>query len=382
MKTRLVALLAMAIVVPGCFDDSPSPSSTFVPGSDTILKAARLSGRQEVPPNPSAATGEATVVVGLDRSSLRITVTFTGLVDTTDAHIHVGEPGADGPIILPLASGGYASPLVATLTQESFTPQASAGVTSFSQAIDAVLQGRTYVNLHTAAFPDGEIRGQVGPTTMIAQLDGLQEVPPVPTTAFGSMSLTLNNDQTMMSVSLDVAGLSHLTAAHIHAAPGQVDGPIIFPLAEGDLFAPLSRSLTEADLTPQPSAGVTTFPEAVDAVLSGNTYANVHTALYPDGEIRGQILSVQRAPPAPTTVPPTTPTTVTPPIPGYPNTGTTSLGIPTQGFPNTGMTTPSTFNPGIVTPGSPTGTTVTTGTTTTTPVVTGPFYSDSSALRR
>ena len=376
MKTRLAAFLIVAIVIPGCFSDTPRGNTTFAPGNQTILRAVRLSSRQEVPPNAGAGVGDATVLIDPSRMIVTVTVNFTGLVDTTDAHIHVGGLGFDGPIILPLAAGGYTSPLVVTLTQDNLTPQISQGVTTFSDAVNAMLEGRTYINLHTAAFPEGEIRSQVGPVTMLAQLDGAQEVPPVVTNATGSMSLTLNNDQTAMTFSLDVSGLSNITEAHIHAAPGQVDGPIIFPLIEGNFFSPLSGTLTEADLTPQPSAGVSTFPDAVDAVLSGNTYANVHTKIYLGGEIRGQILGFVSPPPPPPlpTAPP--PITVAP-VPGYPNTVGTILGTPSQGFPNSGVTTPSTLNPGLSVQGSPGVGTANPGTTTTTspPSVTiiGPY---------
>jgi hypothetical protein len=365
MKTRLAAFLIVAIVVPGCFRDTPRPNTTFAPGNETTLKAARLSGRQEVPPNASAGTADATVVIDPSRMIVTVTVNFTGLVDTTDAHIHVGGVGQDGPIILPLASGGFTSPLVVSVTQDDFTPQTGQGVATFADALNAIQQGRTYVNLHTTAFPEGEIRGQVGPVTMLAQLDGQQEVPPVVTTATGSMSLTLNNDQSAMTFSLDATGLSNLTEAHIHAGAVGVDGPIIFPLAAGAFTFPLTGTLTEADLTPQP--GVTTFPEAVDAVLSGLTYANIHTALYPDGEIRGQILPFLPTNPPPAPVPPiTTPPTTITSIPGYPNTATTSLGIPSQGFPNTGVVVPSSQSPGLTTPGFSNAATTTTGTATST----------------
>lgn len=315
MKFRLPALILVAIAVPACLSSEPRGTTTFVPGGSTTLKAVMLSGRQEVPPVGSSASGNATLQIDPGRMFVTVTVEFSGLTNPTEAHIHLGEVGVDGPILFPLASGPYTSPLVVTLSQADLAILAPQGSLTFSDAVDAILEGRTYVNLHTAAFPDGEIRGQVGPVTMLAQLDGLQEVPPVVTAASGSMSLAISSDQSSMTFTLDVPNLPNLTEAHIHVAPAEVFGPILFTLATGPQPASISGTLTAADFTPQP--GAATFEEAIDAVLSGNTYVNVHTGIHPDGEIRGQILGyVTLAPPPVTGPPPTTvppPTTINPP---------------------------------------------------------------------
>ena len=49
-------------------------------------------------------------------------------------------------------------------------------------------------------------------------------------------------------------------------------------------------TLTAADFRPDPADGINTFQDAVDAMLSGNTYFNIHTVRFPMGEIRGQLL--------------------------------------------------------------------------------------------
>src|SRR5262249_3987625 len=50
-----------------------------------------------------------------------------------------------------------------------------------------------------------------------------------------------------------------------------------------------TTTLTAADFRPDPADGINTFQDAVNAMLSGNTYFNIHTTQYPGGEIRGQI---------------------------------------------------------------------------------------------
>lgn len=137
------------------------------------------------------------------------------------------------------------------------------------------------------------VEGTSSDASLRAALDGAQEVPPVPTAATGTAAFTLNPEGTQIAFFLDVAGLSGgATAAHIHlGAPGE-NGGVLFTLAAADFTGGagsggLDGALTEADFTPQ--GDVTTFAQAVAALYAGRTYVNVHTALNPEGEIRGQV---------------------------------------------------------------------------------------------
>ena len=110
---------------------------------------ATLAGAQEVPANTSAASGSSTVHVALDRS-VTGAVRYTGMVATM-AHLHEAPFGANGPVILPLVKTGdglFAVPANASLTPPQYA---------------SYLAGNLYVNVHSAAYPAGEIRAQLKP---------------------------------------------------------------------------------------------------------------------------------------------------------------------------------------------------------------------------
>lgn len=112
------------------------------------LKAA-LDGKAEVPPTASSATGTADLNYDAASKKLSWTVTYSGLSGpATAAHFHgPAEPGKNAGVAVPIPNAA-SSPVKgeATLTD--------------AQAAD-LLGGKYYINIHTAANPGGEIRGQV-----------------------------------------------------------------------------------------------------------------------------------------------------------------------------------------------------------------------------
>jgi hypothetical protein len=111
----------------------------------------------------------------------------------------------------------------------------------------------------------------------LANLNGLQEVPANSSTATGTASLVLSPDEKTATLSLNFTGLSsQQTNAHIHgpAAPG-ITAPPIFQLPSGQI--------SDHQI-------ILTVPQVQD-LKSGLHYVNVHSSMFPDGEIRGQFLS-------------------------------------------------------------------------------------------
>jgi uncharacterized repeat protein (TIGR01451 family) len=130
-------------------------------GANAPSLVAALGADQEVPPTASTATGTAAVTYNNVAHTFDVTVTVDGIApaDVTGFHIHRGAFGTNGPIIVDFAPGGVPiAPLTPTATGFTFTATGLA-LNPLHEA--ALLGGVTYVNVHTAANPDGAIRGQL-----------------------------------------------------------------------------------------------------------------------------------------------------------------------------------------------------------------------------
>ncbi|MES2760177.1 MAG: CHRD domain-containing protein [Pseudomonadota bacterium] len=156
---RLVwAAAAVALLLgAGCASKGETPAKatptamnpTPMPGAATAAPVLTLTAAQEVPPNPSSATGKSTIWIGADMM-VTGTVQVIGMTPTM-AHIHEAVMGANGPVILPFAKTG----------ENTFAPAPGAKLTAAQYA--SYQQGKLYVNVHSAAYPGGEVRVQLAP---------------------------------------------------------------------------------------------------------------------------------------------------------------------------------------------------------------------------
>ena len=124
--------------------------------------SAKLSGKDEVPSNESPSTGIAWVRIIGDKIAYEVNVTDMDKVNA--AHIHLGEPGKNGPIVLTLFKGGPTEQVNGTVGEANVTASNFEGPMIGKQVSDLVTamnNGTTYVNVHTTDFPNGEIRGEL-----------------------------------------------------------------------------------------------------------------------------------------------------------------------------------------------------------------------------
>src|SRR5262245_47115442 len=116
---------------------------------NTASLTARLSGASEVPPTQSNAKGNMQATLDKNTRVLTWTLQVSGLSGPpTGAHFHgPAAPGENAAVAAPITITGQ--------------PTDNGVVTLTASQMDDLLAGRWYVNVHTAANPDGEIRGQI-----------------------------------------------------------------------------------------------------------------------------------------------------------------------------------------------------------------------------
>jgi hypothetical protein len=185
MKNRLSVLaFSVLLVFAACQKqelemDSQEPASaeafqtdlkSMAAGKQAVLNfRAHLSGDQEVPPVETRATGQAIFQLSKDGTELSYRLIVANIENVTQAHIHLGPAGTNGPVVAwlypsgppPQLIPGRSSGVLATgvITADNLVgPLANA---SLSDLIDAMAAGNTYVNVHTSQFPPGEVRGQI-----------------------------------------------------------------------------------------------------------------------------------------------------------------------------------------------------------------------------
>jgi hypothetical protein len=260
---KITLLLAVAITLANYHYVSASFSSN-------LLFTAKLTGDQETPPVGTAGYGVATFILNATRDTLCVSVMVRDLSSAiTSAHIHLGNFGASGVSVFdltPYITGNkietrIASPL---LTQ---------------QMIATLIARQYYINVNTANYIDGEIRGQIELETnfhLKGDLSGTEVVPAVTTPAIGLAAVNLHKDYMYVGLKIQVTGLSGpITSAQLHTGALGSNGPIVALL---DSFVNGNSIVCEI--------GDSAF---IYDLIAGNVYLIISTSAYPDGEVRAQL---------------------------------------------------------------------------------------------
>jgi hypothetical protein len=281
-RLSLAVLSAFAVIyVASCGGGGGGGAPATTPITETFTATLTLAQEVPAPTIPAGATPSGSGSVTLDLTTKVFTGSFTttNVVSANLAHIHDGDIGVAGPVVVPLTqtpagSGIWVVPAGTTLTDAQ---------------IVRLRAGGYYVNVHTTLNPEGEIRGQLIPpgsaaTVFNATLTLAQEVPaptiPAGATPSGSGSVTLDPVTKTLTGSFTTTNVVSANLAHIHDGDISVAGPVIVPLTQtpagsGTWVVPAGTVLTDAQIA---------------RLRAGGYYVNVHTTLNPQGEIRGQLL--------------------------------------------------------------------------------------------
>lgn len=241
----------------------------------TVVRTASLTGAQENPANASTASGRGAVIVNPTTREISGGISFSGVTPTAGGHhIHQapsGSPTQNGGVIIGLALAPAGN--VATIPPGTVLTQAQYA---------ALLAGELYFNVHSAAYPGGEIRGQInargGVTAGLASLSGAQEVPANASAASGRGTIVFDSATREILIAYTTHDVVGNTVAHIHTGAPGVSGPanVVSLVAAG------ANAYTAANPT-------TLTAQNETDIQAGNTYFNVHSSTFSGGEIRGQI---------------------------------------------------------------------------------------------
>src|SRR5579872_1345395 len=245
--------------------DTTTSSAVNITVQNTTADAAAMTAAQMSPAPMSKASGMARLTASHESGTLTGSVRLEGLTAISVA-IHEGFAGASGPALITLTSGGSAGewtvPSGATLTAEQLT---------------AFSQGKLYVVAASAAYPGGEIRGQILPESVVVTFSPLArtaEARGVGANAGGVVATTVDRSARTLSVEINSTGVDDADAAQI------VDA------TSGRRLAALNKDSVDTghwstELTPIGEAELAGFQ-------SGQWQATIATAVDEQGALEGQ----------------------------------------------------------------------------------------------
>jgi hypothetical protein len=264
----LAAMLAAVAVGAGVSAVGASGSAQHA--SKLRVFRVTLAGENETPAGDPVATGSATIRVRPGTKRVCYTLTARDLPSrAVAAHIHRGAAGTPGGIVVPLR-----------------TPNANGTAKGCARASRALVRSIAahpstfYVNVHTAGFPGGAIRGQLaGQRTAVGTLFHLTFTGSGDPNGTGTAILRFRRDAQLVCYRLHVANITLPTiASHIHRGAAGTNGPVLIPLAAPDASGN--------------SSGCAAAPTAtIDEILANPAgfYVNVHTKDHPGGAVRAQL---------------------------------------------------------------------------------------------
>ena len=229
-----------------------------------------LSPAQIYPLPASKASGSATLTVNLVTGALSGKVMLSGITPT-GALVGEGFAGSTGTTLVTLAANG-------TTPTEWDVP---AGSLLTADVVTALLQGKLYVTVQSAAHPNGEIRGQILPSNVTVAwtaLTGSPEPTPVTIAASGVAATTVDATANTVSIHINSTGVDDATAANLDTGAISATGTLLVSLAKDSV----KMGHWFVELAPIKSTDVTNFTAA-------GWYANVITPAEMNGAIRGQI---------------------------------------------------------------------------------------------
>jgi len=167
----LWSFLIFALVFIDCDKDPTPPDDDPADPPDTSIShfEATLSGDNEVPPVVTSAQGKFMLLINKDSTGFVYRLEIENAIDIlseSGAHLHCGVEGVNGPIVIHLTGatpGGFDGSFGMSAERNTSDIVDTSCGDSILEFIRFMKSGNIYVNVHSTAWPGGEIRGQVVP---------------------------------------------------------------------------------------------------------------------------------------------------------------------------------------------------------------------------
>jgi hypothetical protein len=243
--------------------------------SANIMFKAALNGTQEIPSVDTKAVGSAWAVLSDDNTTLYYQVTYTQLSsEFITSNFQLGLPGVNGGFIREVQfNGNTASGSWSNLPDS---------------IIGALVGGQIYINVQSIKNPGGELRGQFslvnGPGFTISLNANQTGLSSDTSKATGTGWAFLYNNGSTLSYNITLDGLtSPIIFEHFHYGSPGINSGVAYDISNpgnsntGNSIIGSWTGLNRSDL---------------DSLIRNDIYVNIHTVIYQNGEIRGQVLKV------------------------------------------------------------------------------------------
>jgi uncharacterized protein (TIGR03437 family) len=299
--------------------------SVLAQTSETLYFQGQMLPSSEVPATDLAGTALGTVSAHVVKDSsgqilwgtveFLVDVKVTGTHTVTGLHVHPGNAGTNGPVVI---SSGLTTQEITGNTYLRYVtvipPSNTAGVTALRNMVQN--PGGHYINIHTSVFPGGAMRAQLQKAEFIAWgtlLSPQNETPALPLTAGSGRGVvyaivTRNPNGSVATGLVALIGFYNfgeqktITGFHIHEGAAGVAGPVTIssgipaqvptPASGIGAIAPITNPFGQVSLDMSVAAQARTINGMI-----GNPagyYMNIHTTEFPGGVIRGQLRLIER----------------------------------------------------------------------------------------
>ena len=279
----------------------------FTAHAQVVELRATITGSQEVPPSGSLGTGTAIMFYYPSSNTFDLMVSITGLSNAaTASHIHEAAAGSSGSVVSPNFGGDSAYTRSGTSLTGTFLSQRYTGNPG------ELLKGNAYYNLHTAAFPGGELRGQLAVRAgqsirLYSNMTVAQEQAAFPNVNlsglndFGAALMTYDPATNRISLRSSVYNFNNaMSNSHFHEAAPGVSGGVSQnlgpnPNAAAGSAANQLATYSNASGSIQGSYEGTYGGDPIK-LLTGGAYLNYHSTAFTGGELRGQVFASSETP--------------------------------------------------------------------------------------